>query len=223
MTRPASEIIDDYLAELRGGLIAGGADDADEVVSEIRSLLVDAATVGPQRAQQEIEQLGDPAELAQTLLVERGRGGTEMSSGVWWRLGIAAPIDILVGISLPIAAAIPLYVLAVAGHPRIPSVVLALALGAVALAWPFYVWRPWRRGGSRSPGMIITGIGIVRTTSAWRVVTVDGSSASGPSRMRSLALAVGLVLLAIVLLAGVSFVVLDVGGSWFVSAVGESE
>lgn len=221
MTRSASEIIENYLSRLRSELSGAGATDTDDLVAEIRSLLIEAAEDDPEMAAAETQRLGEPAELARGILAERGLDpAAGMSTGVWWRLGLAAPIDLAIGLALPAAAAIPLYVLARYGEPRAASIAIVMALALAAFAWPFFIWRPWRRGGrTLSPGMTLTGLAVVRAPGFWRLARIDELSAMGLSPRRRIATAVVAALLAAAMLAAAVLVGVDIGGSWLASAV----
>ncbi len=225
MTRSTSEIIESYLSRLRSELTAVGAEDADDVVAEIRSVLTEAAGDDAEAAAAETERLGEPGDLARGILVERGLDpAAGMASGTWWRLGIAAPVDIAIGMAVPLAAAVPLYVVGWFGEPRGMSIAIAVALGAVALAWPFFIWRPWRRGGrSLSPGMTLTGLAVVRAPGFWRLVRIDELKAMGLAPRRRVAGAVVSAVVAVALIAGTSLVGLDFGGSWLAAAAISAE
>jgi hypothetical protein len=219
MTRSASRIVEDYLSALRGELAGAGARDTDDLVAEIRSLLTEAAGDDPEAAATEVGRLGEPAELARGILAERGLdASTGMSTGVWWRLGLAAPLDLAIGLALPLAAALPLYFVASFGQPRAASVAIAAVLAAGTLAWPFFVWRPWRRGGrSLSPGMTFTGIAVVRAPGFWRLVRIGELSEMGLAPRRRVIVAVLVALVAFALIAGAVLVGVDAGGSWLTS------
>jgi len=216
MKRSALEIVEGYLSRLRLELAAVGTRDTEELIAEIRSLLVDAARDDPEVAAVEIERLGEPAELARSILAERGLDvSAGISSGVWWRLGFAAPIDLSIGLALPLAAAYPLYSLyAVAqlNEQSAASIVIVLVLALVVLAWPVYIWRPWRRGGQTlSPGMMITGIAVVRAPGFWRIVRIKELKEMGLAPRRHVKMAVVMTLIAIVLFLSVLLIVRDVG------------
>jgi len=225
MSHPASGNVDEYLSRLRSELEAAGAQDTDELVAEIRSLLDEAAAQDPGAAARETERLGDPAELARGILAERGLDAAAgMSSGVWWRLGIAAPVDLAIGLAVPAAAAVPLYVAAAFGQPRGLSIAIAVALGVATLAWPFFVWRPWRRGGrTLSPGMTLTGLAVVRAPGFWRLVRIGELQSMGLAPRRRVTMAVIVALFSAVLLAGASVIPLDVGGAWLADAAISAE
>ncbi len=225
MTRSASWIIENYLSRLRSELTSAGAADADDVVAEIRSLLTEAAGDDARAAEAQTARLGEPAELARGILAERGLDpAAGMASGTWWRLGIAAPVDIAIGLAVPLAAALPLYVAGWFGQPRAMSIVIAVVLGAAALAWPFFIWRPWRRGGrSLSPGMTLTGLAVVRAPGFWRLVRIEELRALGLAPRRRVGLAVIVALVAVLLIAGASLVGLDFGGSWLAAAAISAE
>jgi hypothetical protein len=220
MTHSASDVVENYLSRLRSELALAGAQDTDELVAEIRSLLTEAVGDDPSRAAAEIGRMGEPDELARGILAERGLDASAgMSSGVWWRLGIAAPVDIAIGLALPLAAALPLYVGARFGQPRAASIAITIVLATLALAWPLIIWRPWRRGGrTLSPGMTLTGLAVVRAPGFWRLVRIAELEAMGLAPRRRVGLAVVVALVAIALLAGTSLVGLDLGGSWLASA-----
>jgi hypothetical protein len=223
MTRSASRIVEDYLSALRGELAGAGARDTDDLVAEIRSLLTEAAGDDPEAAATEVGRLGEPAELARGILAERGLdASTGMSTGVWWRLGLAAPLDLAIGLALPLAAALPLYFVASFGQPRAASVAIAAVLAAGTLAWPFFVWRPWRRGGrSLSPGMTFTGIAVVRAPGFWRLVRIGELSEMGLAPRRRVIVAVLVALVALALIAGAVLVGVDAGGSWQLQSVAQ--
>lgn len=220
MTRTASEIVESYLARFRSELEAAGAPDTDDLVAEIRSLLADAAGDDPARALTQIERLGEPSELARGVLAERGLDDSAgMPTGLWWRLGVAAPVDIAIGLALPLAAALPLYVAAAYGQPRTASVAIALAVGLAVLAWPFFIWRPWRAGGrTLSPGMTLTGLAVVRAPGSWRLARLDELASMGLAPRRRVALAVIIALVALALLAGTTLLGVDFGTGWLASA-----
>lgn len=205
MTRSASEIIDSYLAQLRMQLEVAGAVDIDDQLAEIRSYLTEAAEGDADAALAEVERLGDAGELARGMLVEaRHDAGAGLPTGTWWRMGIAAPIDVLIGLSVPVASVVPLLALARSGEPRWVAVVLAVALGAAVLAWPFFVWRPWQQGGmALSPGMTIAGVAVVRTPGFWQVVRVEDLGTMGLAPRRRISAAVILVVFALVLMVSV--------------------
>lgn len=221
MTRTASELIEAYLARLRVELAGLGAADAGDLLAEVRSLLIDAAGDDPDSAEAEIARFGDPEALAASILAERGAAAeTGMSGGAWWRMGIAVPLDILIGIAVPAVVAFPAYMIAAYGQPRLWGVALGIAGGAAALLWPWYVWRPWRRGGRAvSPGMALTGLAVVRTPGSWRVVRWSELGTMGISRRRNRIAAVAITVLAAALLAGSLSLGLDRGRSWLSAAI----
>jgi len=225
MSRGASSVLETYLARLRNELAAAGAPDADDLVAEIRSLVTEAAGDDPAAASDEIARLGEPAELARGILAERGLDAAEgVSAGVWWRLGIAAPVDIAIGLSLPLAAALPIYAVAAAGEPRTASVVMAAALGLAVLAWPFFLWRPWRRGGrTLTPGMALTGLVVVRAPGFWRLARARDLEAMGLAPRRRVVLAAVIALVGAILLAGAIVLGLDFGGTWLAQSAIEAE
>jgi uncharacterized membrane protein len=144
MTRTSADLIEGYIARLKAELDFLGAAEAHELVSEVRSLLVDAAGDDAERAAAEIAKFGEPAELAAGILAERGLsadGG--MTPADWWRMGIAAPIDIAIGLSVPLAALVPTYgVWRAAGTVAWPFTIAVTLFFAGTLLWPFYAWRP---------------------------------------------------------------------------------
>jgi uncharacterized membrane protein len=206
MTLSAAEIIERYISRLRAELAAAGAPDTDELVAEIRSLLTEASHGDATAAEAEIERLGEPADLARGILAERGLDATTgMSTATWWRLGIAAPIDLAIGLAVPFAVAPYLYAIAATGEPRVAAVTVAFVLGALSLTWPFFIWRPWRIGGrALSPGMTITGVAIVRAPGFWRPVSIDELEGMGLAPRRRTAWAVVVVIGTVVLIVGAS-------------------
>lgn len=216
MNRGAENAMEGYLARLRAELVAAGAPDADDLVAEIRSLLTEAGGGDPAGTAAELERLGDPSDLARGILSERGLDAAEgLPPGIWWRLGVAAPVDIAIGLSLPLAAALPIYALAMSGEPRVASIAMAAALSLAVLAWPFFLWRPWRRGGGMlTPGMSLTGLAIVRAPGSWRLARIAELEAMGLAPRRRIALAVAVAIVAAVLLVGAVAVALDAGATW---------
>jgi hypothetical protein len=225
MSGGAERIVGEYLAQLRSELVAAGAPDADDLVAEIRSLVSEAAGDDPDAASAELERLGSATELARGILAERGLdAGEGVSAGVWWRLGLAAPLDIAIGLSLPVAAALPIYAIAAAGEPRLASISMAVVLGVAALAWPFFLWRPWRRGGRLlTPGMALTGLAVVRAPGFWRLARLRDLAAMGLAPRRRIALSTVITLVAAVLLAGAVVIGFDAGGTWLARSAIEAE
>ncbi|MBN2406009.1 MAG: hypothetical protein JXE06_10570 [Coriobacteriia bacterium] len=225
MTRSVSKIAEEYLSRLRAELVAAGAEDTEETIAEIHSLLMEAGEEGPEAMAAAVIRLGDPAELARGILAERGLDpAAGMSTGLWWRLGIAAPIDIALGVALPLAAAIPLYVVALSGQPRVLSIAISLVLAAAVLMWPAYIWRPWMEGGRvLSPGMTLAGLAVVRAPGFWRVLRIEDLSAMGLVPRRRVISSLIVVLVGAALLVGVTVMGLDVGGSWLSSAAISTE
>jgi hypothetical protein len=213
MSDSASSAIETYAARLRAELVTAGAGDADDLVSEIRSMLTEAAGDDATSAAREIERLGEPAELARTILAERGPAGSSgMPAAVWWRLGAGAAIDLVVGVAVPVVAAVPLVLFGLAAQPRVLGVIVVVLLGLATLAWPFFIWRPWRRGGrSLSPGMALTGLAVVRGPGDWRLVRIGALPAMGLAPRRHV-VAAALITLAAVLLIAAVLAVLVLGG-----------
>jgi hypothetical protein len=212
MSDTASRAVETYVARLRAELVAAGAEDADDLVSEVRSMLTEAAGDDATSAAREIERLGEPAELARGIMAERGPDGAGgLPPGVWWRLGVAAAIDLVVGLVVPAVAAVPLVLFGLRAEPHVFGVIEAVALGLVALAWPFFIWRPWRRGGrSLSPGMTLTGLAVLRGPGDWRLMRIDALPPMGLAPRRHVVLAV-LITLAAVLLIGAVLAALVLG------------
>lgn len=225
MSREAERVLEGYLSHMRSELVAAGAPDADDLVAEIRSLVSDAAGDEPGGVAVELERLGSAAELARGILAERGLDASEgVPAGVWWRLGISAPLDIAVGVSLPLAAALPIYVVAAAGEPRMASIAMATVLTLAVLAWPFFLWRPWRRGGrTLTPGMALTGLAVVRAPGFWRLTLLSDLEAMGLAPRRRIALSTAVTLVAAVLLAGAIAIGFDAGGTWLAESAVDLE
>lgn len=190
-----------YLARLREELTAAGASDVDDLVAEVRSLIADAATEESGGVPAVLARMGEASELAHAILADRGAEPlVGLPSKVWWRLAAAAPLDIAIGVSVPLAAVVPLVNLArTSGQPA--AVALAVVLGAVSLAWPWYVWRPWRRGGrSLTPGMALAGIAVVRAGDTWRLVPLEELAALGLAMRRRSIVALAVVVAALALI-----------------------
>ena len=196
--RTSAELIEGYIARLKSELAFLGAAEADDLVAEIRSLLVEAAGDDPDLAAAEIDRFGEPAQLAAGILAEKGLSPADgMSTAEWWRMGIAVPLDIVIGLSVPMAVAMPVYQIAATAEPRVWAIALALVAGAVALVWSWWVWRPWRTGGPRlTAGMALTGLAVVRAPGFRRVVRSRDLESLG-MRPSSRAALIGLVTLAV--------------------------
>jgi len=170
--RTSGQQIDDYLERLKAELAFLGATEAQDTVSEIRSLLTDAGGDDPDRTASEIARLGAPADLAAGILAEKGLSPADgMSTAEWWRMGVAVPLDIVMGVAVPLAVAFPAFAIATQARPPAWAPVLGIVAAAIALFWPWYVWRPWRTGGPRvTAGMALTGLTVVRAPGFRRVV-----------------------------------------------------
>ncbi|MDO8914983.1 MAG: hypothetical protein Q7W16_02725 [Coriobacteriia bacterium] len=179
--RTAAGLIDRYIARLKVELDFLGTAEADDLASEIRSLLNEAADGDADAAAAAIAKFGEPAQLAAGILAERGVPASEgMSTAEWWRMGVAVPLDILVGLAVPAAVAVPAYSIAVNGEPRAWSAALGIGVFACAIAWAWYVWKPWRTGGPRrTAGMTLTGLAVVRAPGFRRVVRSKDLEALG--------------------------------------------
>jgi uncharacterized membrane protein len=165
--------IERYIAGLRTELVLLGSAESDELIYEIRDMLLDAARSDPQRAFSEMERLGEPWKLASTLLAERGittEGGIPQAS--WIRLGVAASTDILVGLALPIWALVNTYssvwnYLSTVHMARfdllqLGALTVVAALVALAFAFSWRYWAPWRTGSGRATaGMKVAQVSVV--------------------------------------------------------------
>jgi len=208
----AALLITAYADGLRRELTLLGASEVTDLVSEVVGMLRDASEGDPEVAASEIDRLGPPAELARTILEQHGlHTGQGTPAPSWWRLGVAAPIDILVGLALPIAAACFALAFTVVGSPAAEGeAVFRLVAGVCsivgvaltgAMAWGY--WRPWREGGTRTTvGMTLAGISVVRVGGTSTVVlTSDLRSAGLAHSARSRAGSLVTLLLALGLLA----------------------
>lgn len=194
----AALAIERYVAGLRKELAVLGGAESQELIYEIRDMLVDAARQDPARAFAEMERLGEPWRLAADLLAERGitaEGGIPSAS--WWRMGVAATIDILVALALPVAVIVNVYNSVweslFGSHAAETGVAtLVTLLGGVCVmlglsAWVAWrTWSPWRTGGLRAtPGMVIAGVSVIRLGGTRSVVQNSDLTAEGmrvPSR-----------------------------------------
>jgi hypothetical protein len=222
-TAAAALAIERYVDGLRTELALLGAAESGDLAEEVRDMLLDAVRQDPERAFAEMERLGEPSRLAATLLAERGiapAGGIPSAS--WWRMGIAATIDIVVGLAAPVAVVAAFYGAAwsalvgpwastVPIGSRIGISVLFAALFALAvwLAWRW--WAPWRNGGrSSSPGMMLAKIAVARLGGSRAVVLRSDLVAAGLETPKLTAMSVGTaiasVVLAVLMLVAVSTV-----------------
>lgn len=214
MTRTAADLIATYIARLKAELSFLGTAEANDLADEIRSLLTEAAHDDADRAAAEIAKFGEPAQLAAGILAERGVSASEgMSTAQWWRMGVAVPLDIFVGLAVPAAVAVPCYAIAANGEPRAWSIALGAAVFACAVAWAWYVWKPWRVGGPRrTAGMALTGLAVVRAPGFRRVVRAKDLEALGLRTSRASAtglLAVAVALVMVSLLSYESYLMLE--------------
>jgi uncharacterized membrane protein len=207
----AALLIAEYANGLRRELALLGASETTDLVSEVVAMLRDASEGDPEVAAAEIEKLGPPEELARTILEQHGlKTGPGTPAPSWWRLGIAAPVDILVGLAAPsagIAFAIGVFgsLQQGDGEPAIRAVWAGAAIAVLALtssmAWTY--WRPWREGGrSTTVGMALAGISIVRvggtrTVSLTKDLKAAGLAHAQPNRIGTvLTLVIALAVLA---------------------------
>jgi uncharacterized membrane protein len=208
-TAAAALAIERYVAGLRTELALLGGTESDEMLGDVRTMLLDAAREDRERAFAEMERLGEPTALAADLLAERGIGAAGgISSASWWRLGIAATVDIVVGLAAPVLIVASLWgvtATALTDGGR-EGIVLAVALvGAlaltIALTWRY--WAPWRRGGV-TPGMAITRIAVIRLGDARTVASAADLRRAGLATPAIKATSPGMVasvLLAVLFLA----------------------
>jgi len=187
----AALLIAEYANGLRRELALLGASETNDLVSEIVSLLRDASMGDADAAATEIDRLGPPEQLARTVLEQHGlETGPGLQAASWWRLGIAAPLDIAVGLAAPVAASAlawraSLSPAAEAGSSLADSLWVPLSWVVVAatlwLAWRY--WRPWRVGGREATaGMTLAGIAVVTLGGSRTVVTARQLSDAGLAR-----------------------------------------
>lgn len=184
----AALLITAYADGLRRELALLGASEITDSVSEIVAMLRDASEGDPEVVAAEIENLGPPEELARTILEQHGlHTGPGTPAPSWWRLGVAAPIDILVGLALPISSAFFAVALAVGSAGSETEYVIKMGLSALAIvgsvitaivAWRY--WEPWREGGTHNTiGMTIAGISVVRVGSTRTIALTSDLKAAG--------------------------------------------
>jgi hypothetical protein len=185
----AALLITAYAEGLRRELALLGASEITDSVSEIVAMLRDASEGDADIAAAEIENLGPPEVLARTILEQHGlHTGPGTPAPSWWRLGVAAPIDILVGLALPIAAACFTLAFTVVGTPDTEGeavfrlIAAACSMAGIALtgamAWNYL--KPWREGGTRSTvGMTLTGISVVRVGASRTVALTSDLKSAG--------------------------------------------
>lgn len=213
----AALAIERYVAGLRGELGVLKPEDSAELAREIGTMLVDAARHDPEQAFAEMERLGEPWRLAAALLAERGITTSDgVPAASWWRLGVAAAIDIVLGLAAPMAVAVWLFSpvwqslvaypgVAVGASLGKAGIVVALCALAAVLTWR--AWSPWRSGGRAiTSGMAIAQIAVVRLGGTRVVVRQSDLRAAGldsPALTNFTMLAtLASVALAVLLLAG---------------------
>jgi hypothetical protein len=208
----AALAIERYVDGLRAELSVLEPAESAELTREISTMLIDAARRDPERAFAEMERLGEPWHLAASLLAERGisaDGGIPTAS--WWRMGIAATVDILIALAFPAAVMISVYKSAwqsiagpyageVGSYQTVMSFVLVAALLGLSLTLSWRMWAPWRTGGpTATPGMALARISVVRLGGTRTVVQDSDLAAAGlatPKRsLLSAAVSVGISLL----------------------------
>ena len=211
-TAAAALAIERYVAGLRTELAILHPAESAELTREISAMLSDAARQDPQRAFAEMDRLGKPSQLAAVLISERGVApGEGIQAASWLRMGIAAFIDIFVGLALPVAAVVAYYgaawqaVFDTAQNPGTRIIVLALGAGVLMisgmLAWR--TWAPWRSGGrSATPGMALADVAVLRlgtTRTVVRTAHLRSAGLEAPTRTKASA-GMTVALAAIVLL-----------------------
>jgi hypothetical protein len=191
LTAAAALAIERYIAGLRAELALLGSVASTDLVHEVRDMLLDAAREDPKRAFAEMDRLGEPAELAATLLSERGIASERgIPSASWWLLGTAAAIDILVGMALPVAALVNVYGQTwqaligaqpfVSAGDRLTAIAIGFLLLGFASWFGWRTWAPWRDGGERpTVGMALTGIAVVRIGGDRAVARTSDLAAAG--------------------------------------------
>jgi hypothetical protein len=179
-TAEAALAIQRYIAGLEEELAILSPHDVKELSNDIRDMLTDAAREDPENAFAEMKRLGEPSQLAGVLLEERGlTPEAGITAAAWWRLGVAATIDIVVGLAAPILIVVTFWnVTANALAAKSPAVGIlvvgvagALAISAL-LTWKY--WAPWRDGGRTStPGMALAQIAVIRLGDSRTVAGLD--------------------------------------------------
>lgn len=212
-TAAAALAIERYIAGLREELAILGPRESRELTREISDMLTDAARQDAEHAFSEMERLGAPSGLAATLLAERGIGvAGGIPAAAWWRLGIAATVDILIGFAAPAAVlvylVVPLWQTVAANLPdvsipqRLGEMAVVLALLALSGVLSWRAWEPWRVGGRASTaGMSIAGVAVVRLGGARAVVRRSDLSAAGLDAPAPGGLVMGATIASVVLAA----------------------
>ena len=208
----AALAIERYIAGLRHELGPLGAAEAGDLTREISDMLLDAAREDPELAFSEMQRLGEPSQLAATLLAERGIAiGGGIPAAAWWRLGIAATTDVLVGVAAPVLVGVLGYgpvARALSGQSGpgastwsaagIVAAVTVLVAFSVVLTWR--MWSPWRDGGrSSTPGMALARIAVVRIGGTRAVVASADLTAAGLEAPAISALSLGTALASVII------------------------
>jgi len=185
-TAAAALAIERYIAGLREELALLGTAESGELAREIRDMLTDAAREDAELAFAEMERLGEPAELAATLLAERGVSASAgIPTAAWWRLGTAAVLDIIVGVAAPLLIAVgswslvPLALDSLWPQGIVVLIAIVGALGlTLSLSWQY--WLPWREGGrATTPGMALAGIAVLRIGDTRTVASISDLRRAG--------------------------------------------
>jgi hypothetical protein len=169
-----------YIAGLEEELAILSPHDVKDLSNDIRDMLTDAARENPENAFAEMKRLGEPSRLAGVLLEERGlTPEAGIPAAAWWRLGVAAVIDIVVGLAAPILILVTFWNMtanAVAAKSPAVGILVIGVVGALAisalLTWKY--WAPWRDGGRTStPGMALARIAVIRLGGSRTVAGLD--------------------------------------------------
>jgi hypothetical protein len=185
-TAAAALAIEEYVGGLRTELALLGSAESADLVHEVRDMLLDAARDDPERAFAEMERMGAPADLAGTLLAERGiTPSAGIPAASWWRLGVAAVIDIAVGLAAPVLIVVFFWsvVATVLATPSTGALIIVLGLACalaltLGLSWSY--WAPWRDGGTTSTtGMALARISVIKLGGARTVARVGDLKKAG--------------------------------------------
>lgn len=175
-----STTAEQYLKQLRSELEVLGPKEADEVVNDVRALLVDAVAEHDGDESAALEGFGAPGELAQRTLEERAASGewASVPRAGWWLRAGAMAFDLAVlawSAQLTASLASVAYVATLSKTSLVPlalGIAGSLFVFALLGVYAVLVVAARRSPGGPSFGMQLFGLRYVRVGAGGRVVRV---------------------------------------------------